>query len=221
MRDFVRNLESEVNEARKRGDIPSLIAIASAAMDKLEAAAGTARGTLDENQFLALKAAKRVGYNAAADIWPGWEIAAPTRSEAELQSAQALAQRSSALVDKLNQGPVEHGNAIWLIGALYLARGRYEEALEAFRAATRFYADAPVVKLLSEGYMAIAAELSSTVKGTTAFDSVIARLHELSSEDAKAFREQLQIARQVFAPHKVEGLPANEIDTDAAHGFKP
>jgi tetratricopeptide (TPR) repeat protein len=220
MRDFVRNLEYEINAARKRGDIPALIDIASAAMDHLEAAAATAQGALDENQTLALTAAKRIGYNAAADIWPGWDVATPTRSDAELQSALALAQRSSILVDRLNQGPMQHGNAIWLIGALHLARGRYEEALEAFRAAARFYSDAPAVKILSEGYMAIVAELL-TVHGTAEFDSVIARLDELSSEEATAFREQLLIARQVFVTHNVKGLPANEIDSDTAHGFKP
>jgi hypothetical protein len=152
MKEFVRNLEREVNEARKKGDISSLIEIASAAMDQLETAAGALCGTLDENQFLALRAAKRVGYNVAADIWPGWEVATPPRSDAELQAALALAQRSSTLVDKLNQGPTEHGNAIWLIGALHLARGRYLDARAAFGAAARFYVDAPTVQILSEGY---------------------------------------------------------------------
>lgn len=201
MKDFVHNLEREVNEARKKGDIPSLIEVASAAMDKLEAAAGTSSGTLDEDQSLALRAAKRIGYNVAADVWPGWEVATPARSDAELQSAQTLAQRSCTLVDKLNQGAVEHGTAIWLIGALYLARGMHEEALEAFRAAAGFYADAPALKILSEGYMAIVREsLSITpAKGKAEFDSVIARLDELSSEDGNIFRDQLLVARQVFA----------------------
>jgi hypothetical protein len=207
MKEFVRSVEREVNEARQRGDIPSLIEMASAAMDELEAAAGTAGGTLDENQFLALSAAKRVGYNVAADIWPGWEVPAPQRSDSELQSAQALAQRSSSLVDKLKQGPTQRGNAIWLIGALHLARRSYEEARDAFAAAASFYADGSAMKILSEGYMAIVMELLSTspVKGTTEFDLAIARLRELPSEDAKVFREQLLIARQVFVPRKVEG----------------
>ena len=210
MKGFVRDLEREVNEARKRGDIASLIEIASTAMDKLEEGAA---GTLDEDQSLALKAAKRIGYNAAADIWPGWDVATPKRSDAELESAQTLAQRSSNLVDKLNQGAIEHGNAVWLIGALYFARGKYHEALEYFGAAAGFYADAPAVKMLREGYMAIASELlgPSTVKGAAEFDSVIARLEELSSEDAKAFRDQLVVARQVFVPLKVE---AGAIDAD-------
>jgi hypothetical protein len=49
--------------------------------------------------------------------------------------------------------------------------------------------------------MAIVRESLSTspAKGKAEFDSVIARLDELSSEDGKMFRDQLLVARQVFA----------------------
>jgi hypothetical protein len=200
MTDLVRHLEGGVNEARKRGDVRTLLELATAAMDRLDAAAGAASQTFDENQVMALKAALRIGYNAAADVWPGWEVGTPARSDAQLQAAQTLAQRSSSIVERLSLGSVKRGNAIWLIGALDLARGRVKEAFEAFGAAAGFYFDAPAVKLLSEGYMAIAAELmnTSSIRGTSEFASVIARLDQLGSEDATEFRNQLQVARQIF-----------------------
>jgi hypothetical protein len=199
MRALVRALEGEVNEARRTGDVRTIVEKAGAAMDRLELAA-VADGVSQENQVVALQAAQRIGYNAAADVWPGWEVGTAARSEAELQAAQALARRSGAVVERLGQGAMERGNAIWLIGAFDLARGRREEALAAFGAARGFYEDAPAVRLLSEGYMAIAAESlpRSSTGETPEFASVLAGLEALGSEGAKEFRTQLQVARQFF-----------------------
>jgi hypothetical protein len=202
MADWVRDLERQIGEARKIGDIRALLDIAGAAIDKLEAAAGTGPGALDETGVVALTAAKRIGYNVAADVWPGWEIGTPARSEAELTSAQALARRSSAFVNRLGLGAIHRGNAIWLIGALDLALGRRVEACKAFGAAATFCAEAPAMKLLSEGYAVIAAEASalSQTESESKLAAIIASLDELGSDQAKAFRDQLRIARQVFEP---------------------
>jgi hypothetical protein len=56
------------------------------------------------------------------------------------------------------------------------------------------------VKLLSEGYMAIAAESGGNISSETppAFTAVLAKLDALASDDAMEFRTQLKIARQVF-----------------------
>src|ERR1700761_7457262 len=111
-----RELETRVSEARKRGDILTLLEVASPAMDVLEAAAPAGPAALNrplpEDEMKALNAARRIGYNAAADVWPGWEIGASPRSDADLQAAQTLARRSSALVDRLDLGAVARGNAI-------------------------------------------------------------------------------------------------------------
>lgn len=198
--DLARDLEREVSQARKLGDVRNLLEVAKTAIDRLEAAAGAAGRVLDEDQVMALNTARRIGYNAAADVWPGWEIGAPARSEEELEAAQALARRSSLLVERLGLGTVQRGTAIWLIGAFDLARERRREALTAFSSAADFYADAPLLKLLSEGYMAIAAEVSaiSSTGKTPGLASVIAALEELASEEATEFRNQLLVARQIF-----------------------
>jgi hypothetical protein len=185
-----RALEARVNEARKRGDIRALLEAATAAMDELEAIAGPGHGSLHQDQVNALKAARRIGYNAAADVWPGWEIDTPPRSGADLQAAQSLARRSSALTDRLGQGPIPRGNSVWLIGAFHLARRMPKEAFAAFREAAALYADAPAAKLLSEGYMAIAAESGGNTSDETppAFTAVLAKLDALASDDAMEFR---------------------------------
>jgi hypothetical protein len=200
MTDLAHDLERNVNEARKLGDVRTLLEVANAAVDQLETAAGVAHGLLNEGQLKTLKAAQRISYNVAADVWPGWEIGLPARSEAELEAAQALARRSSVLVEQLDQGTLKRGTATWLIGAFDLARDKRKEAFAAFGRAARFYADAPAVKLLAEGYMAIAAEFLDTISAGEApeFAWVIAELDKLASEDAKEFRNQLQVARQVF-----------------------
>jgi hypothetical protein len=196
--DLARDLEREVNEARKLGDVRALLEAANAAIDRLEAAVGTEQRVLNEGQNLTLNVAQRIGYNVAADVWPGWEIDTPTRSDTELQAAQTLARRSSVLVDRLALGALNRGTAIWLIGAFDLARGRRKEAFAAFDTAAGFYANAPAMKLMSEGYMAIATELLGSTGETPEFASVIAGLGALGSEEAKEFRHQLQVARQVF-----------------------
>jgi hypothetical protein len=101
---LVSYLESEVSAARQSGDIDALLSIANAAIDRLEAAAEAGVGSMAENQLLALSAAMRIGYNVAADIWPGWEVGTPARTEAAMQAAQVLARRSGALVDRLGLG---------------------------------------------------------------------------------------------------------------------
>jgi hypothetical protein len=204
MADLVHDLERQVGEARRAGDIGMLLDVARAAIDKLEAMAGTVPGALDERGVAALTAASRIGYNAAADVWPGWDVATPARSEAELTAAQALARRSRAFVDRLGLGAITRGNAIWLIGALDLALGRRREACEAFGTAAAFYAGAPAQKLLSEGYVAIAAEASamSPSESEARFASVMTSLDQLASEDARAFRDQLLTAREVFRPRR-------------------
>lgn len=169
--ELAHNLEREVNQIRKSGDVPAILALARPAVDTLDSTAGAERNTLTEEQISALQAARRIAYNAPADAWPGWELDTPARSSAELDAA------------------------------LNLARGSLTEALAAFHAAAGFFADAPAMKLLAQGYMAIAAERfgSSPVSETPKFEAVIAALDALGSDDAKELRDQLLIAREIFA----------------------
>ena len=71
MTDLAHDLECNVNEARKLGDVRTLLEIANAAVDQLETAAAVADGPLNEGQLKTLKAAQRSSYNVAADVWPG------------------------------------------------------------------------------------------------------------------------------------------------------
>jgi hypothetical protein len=60
------------------------------------------------------------------------------------------------------------------------------------------------MKLLSEGYAAIAAESSAMrpAEEESKLASVMAGLDALATEHATAFREQLRVAREVFKPRR-------------------
>jgi hypothetical protein len=193
---LVEQLEAEVKQARKRGNIKALISIANDALRQIDDLLTTDPYLYlsDEEKRSILQATKRIGYNAAADIYPGWEVGTPPRSEAELSAAVELAQKSSAAVDKLALGAIPQGNAIWLLGALDLARGQLVHARSAFQKAADLFEQggAPESKLLAVGYAAISS------RSKIDFDAAIADLEKLNSEDAVALRDQLIVALQVF-----------------------
>ncbi len=179
-------LDLAVRLARQAGDISALLHIARDAIDRLEALADTQ----------ALQAARRIGYNAAADAWPGWELPAPPRSAAELAAGQELARRCASLTERLDEDALKRGNAAWLVAAFDLARGD-AASLAGFREAAELFEGLPVMKLMAEGYAAIAAE-----RFAPDFTAVIAGLEAIGGEDATGMRDQLLVARQVFCPKK-------------------
>ncbi len=179
-------LDLAVRLARQAGDIPALLHIARDAIDRLQALGGAT----------ALQTARRIAYNAAADAWPGWEFPPPARTEAELAAAQDLARRCAALTERLEEDALKRGNAAWLVGALDLARGDAAAASAGFREAAELFDGLPEMKLMAEGYTAIAA------KAAPDFAGAIAGLEAIGTEDATGLREQLLVARQVFDPEK-------------------
>ena len=187
-----RLAEAEVNAARKAGDIPALIEVASGAIDRLVPVADAA--CVDERVEI-LKTCKRMAYNAAADVWPGWETGV-SRTADELAAGRDLATRSSSFVVQLAQGGFQQGNAIWLIGAFDLAQGDRAAAAAAFGQAAELFAETPEMRLMAEGYRAIA---TGGDQGRAAFESATAGLAALGDEDAMSLRDQLMTAHRVFA----------------------
>src|SRR5437868_1710805 len=176
MKDYVDHLVHQIDEARRRGDLDHLLNAARDAVDQLMASAPEADDPLEVAHIRALEAARRIGYNAAADVWPGWSIDAPPRSPSQLLAAHKLAERSKALVERLGKGPKERGNALWLIGAHELAQGNYEKALHAFLGAAGEYESLPLPQLLTQGYIAITRDAAgSPLPGENAptFGSII------------------------------------------------
>jgi hypothetical protein len=199
LEDLAQRLDAEMKQARKTGDITALIAATGRAIDRLEAAIAAVPDTPEDQRRAALQAAKRIAYNSAADIYPGWE-AGITRTQAEIEAGMALARRCRDLTARLGLDGGQAGNAVWLIGAFHLAGGANPEAAAAFRQAAGHFAEEPEMRLMAEGYVAIAHLAACEAGGTAALQDRLDALTALGTEDAIFLRDQLVTARQVFAP---------------------
>jgi hypothetical protein len=196
---LAQQLDAEVKRARKTGDIAAILAAAGPAIDLLEAAVAAAPETREDQRRIALQAAKRIAYNSAADIYPGWEVGI-TRTQAELEAGMALARRCRDLTARLGLEGGQAGNAVWLIGAFHLACGTNAEASAAFRQAAIHFAEEPEMRLMAEGYLAIAQLAACAAGAGAALQDRLDALTAASTKDAILLRDQLVTARQIFAP---------------------
>ena len=201
---LVETLHVDRFKLLRGGDPRLIVAEAEAAADAIEARIGEPSGTLAAAEREALMAAQRLCFNAAADRWPGWEEASqwPAPTRAELHRGLALARRSSALVHRLDLGPLREGTSHWMIGACHLALGETDDALAAFSLAVSRYqsAPAPGPARLAQGYIAIAYEAAARARpdGVASFEEAQAALAAGGFEDAAAWGKQLDVARRVF-----------------------
>jgi hypothetical protein len=197
--ELAQQLDAEVKRARKTGDIAAILAATGPAIDRLEAAMAAAPETRDDQRRSALQAAKRIAYNSAADIYPGWEVGIK-RTQAELEAGMALARRCRDLTARLGLDGGQAGNAVWLIGAFHLACGTNAEAAAAFRQAAVHFAEEPEMRLMAEGYLAIAQLAAGAAGAGAALQDRLDALTAAATKDAIFLRDQLVTARQIFAP---------------------
>ncbi len=191
--EVAAELDLALRLVRKAGDIPALLAQAADAINTLEQQAAAA-DLAEADRTPLLQTARRIGYNAAADAWPGWENPAPPRTKSELVAAKTLALRTAALSRRLGEDDFKLGNAAWLIGACELALGDAAAALAAFRASADHFKDHADMRLLAAGYAAIARGYGDELS------EAIARLDALGTEDATELAAQLRVAKAVFRP---------------------
>jgi hypothetical protein len=198
--DLVATLRERVEGLRRAGDVDAYLAAASAAADEIENRVGDHWN--DEGRQ-ALTAVQRFTYNAAADGWPGWSVPDKPPDTRILMAARELAQRSSRLVKRLALGPLQEGTGTWLCAAIDLALGRYADASSAFAIAHQLYvaAKAPGLALLTEGYIAIVAQVAGhrATAGAPDLEQISARIAAGNFDDGAEFIEQLRTALKVFA----------------------
>ncbi|MGC8731456.1 MAG: hypothetical protein ACP5RC_04280 [Halothiobacillaceae bacterium] len=197
--DLAQQLDAELKEVRKTGEIAKILAATGPAIDRLEGAIAAAPGAPEDQRRAALQAAKQIAYNSAADIYPGWE-AGTTRTHAELEDGMALARRCRDLTARLGLDKGQAGNAAWLIGAFHLACGTNADAAAEFRQAARHFAEEPEMRLMAEGYLAIAQLAACEAGAAAALQDRLDALTATGTEDAIFLRDQLVNARQIFAP---------------------
>jgi hypothetical protein len=194
--------EEAVNRVRATGRpsdlIPAAARAAAAIRDLVPEPASTTSGEERE----ALVGLKRLLFNAAADCWPGWEVDSASVTHAELVAARDLAVQSAQLVEQLDLGPVQGGNAQWLIGAFELALGSFDAALVSFAQAEAMFerGGASGLMLLARGYIAIALESAGQPGGDATPDlpAILESIAAGNFPDGAALSDQLKTAHKVF-----------------------
>ncbi|MDP6442827.1 MAG: hypothetical protein QGG36_09185 [Pirellulaceae bacterium] len=149
-------------------------------------------------------AAKRIAYNASANLWPGWRDPGVEPAKSDIAAGRDLARLNLRLAEELERDDVVFGNAHWLLGAHHLALAERDEARDQFdESARRFEAggkDAFVE--MARGYRAIAlmADQGRRAEGQLQLDASVNALQQMpDDEDAAFFVQQLQTAREFFA----------------------
>jgi tetratricopeptide (TPR) repeat protein len=188
---------------RDRKDVTAMIAVGEAG---ITFCLQKASSTVDAATAATLKKRARViAYNTAANCWPGWGDDGIRIDKGHLQSGLALAGTCRDLVNELQEGQQALGKANWLIGALKLAAGRADEALEYFeraRRASELGGDA-AGELMARGYVALArkADPISAVVGARDFATALQELCKDGSKASLFFAEQLVVAERILLAH--------------------
>lgn len=118
-----------------------------------------------------------------------------------------LAERSCELVKELCRGEKQLGRALWLVGALQLAAGRWREALSMFLSAEEAFraAAVPACATMARGYSALARKLEpgSLLEGSESLAGILLSLRAMESDEARFFADQLVTATRSFLPEAV------------------
>jgi len=89
-----------------------------------------------------MEIAKTISFNVGANAWPGWGDDGVEISPDQRKAGIEAAMLSLRLVNELNLGPHQIGNAHWLVGAHHIAARCPEAALASLDEAARAFASA-------------------------------------------------------------------------------
>jgi hypothetical protein len=142
--------------------------------------------------------AMRLGYNVAANGWPGWGDEGVNPTAEQVSTALAMAEDSLALRRDFEVGADRMDRGHWLVGALQMAVGRNAEAAASFLDAEA--ASEGDGKLMARGYRALVdmRDPAQREEGEAALAGAIAALEHSTGEEAAAFIAQLRTAERIF-----------------------
>ena len=187
---------------RNRKDVTNMLAFGKAARQYCLMAAKEVEGDDAELADKLRSFAKGVSYNVAVNAWPGWEEPGITITREHSLAALAAAQANLRLGIELKKPDLAMGNAHWMMGAQYLALGKYDKAIAQFGDAVDHFdkADKPDYRHMAEGYAGIAKLLQVDQRdaGRKTLDTAIASLQTRQTSDAKFFISQLKQVEKVF-----------------------
>lgn len=146
--------------------------------------------------------AKVILFNVAANTWPGWDDEGIVITPADIMLGLDAALASLRLVKQLDLGHEQLGNAHWIVGALRLTTGDYNEAIDQFASAEREFSAAELTDwvLLIKGYTALAImrRPGSGKQGHDALATVLSDLDQVGTDNSTFFRDQLQTADRIL-----------------------
>jgi tetratricopeptide (TPR) repeat protein len=149
-----------------------------------------------------MEIAKTISFNVGANTWPGWGDDGVEISPYQRKAGIEAATLSLRLVNELNLGPRQMGNAHWLVGAHHIAAGRPEAALASLDEAARAFASAGdrPSEMMARGYCALARKLCLETRAAALaeLDQVLQRLGQEGSKAATFYQRQIAVADQLL-----------------------
>jgi hypothetical protein len=146
--------------------------------------------------------AKMISFNVGANTWPGWGDDSIEISLDQRKAGIEAAMLSLRLVEELNLGPHQMGNAYWLVGAHHIAARRPGAALASLDKASKAFASAGdrPAELMARGYSALARKLSLKTQAAAQaeLDRVLQCLGQEGSEVATFYQSQIAVADQIL-----------------------
>jgi len=187
---------------RRLRDLPSFIIVSRQGIDYFLAKAVEVERTDAALSNEVRGAAKTLAYNLAANTWPGWNDPGIRPTVSEIDTGLEAARLNLRLATELNRGADPMFNALWIIGALELARGHHADAIRSYEQARRISSEAALKSytLLAEGSIAIAkiAARIDVAESDREFRRVKSELASGAVTDGKFYSDQLDTAYQVF-----------------------
>ena len=162
--------------------------------------AGIALSSHADRPYELRSEAKSLAFNLASFAWPGWDESGIVIERQHLVEALDAARTNVRLAVELEKGSVAIGRGHWMVGAVLLALGRYQEAIAEFLAA-RLSADegrSDVESALAEGYAALVRVVERPGDAATEAEltEILDRLRDF--DDGETFARQIETALRVF-----------------------
>lgn len=174
----------------KARDVPALAVVARGGMEYCLVRMEKSTDPADRDHFGS--AAKRLAYNLASFVWPGWDEPGIQLTAADVAMGAEAAELNLRLAKELNKPADRVEDAWWLVGAHRLSASDPAGALAAFRNCS------PESRPLFRGYLFLARILLGEMSAQREFDDLIAAMRAKDTQDSKFIESQLTVAHRVF-----------------------
>lgn len=136
--------------------------------------------------------AKKMAFNLASFLWPGWDEPGVSLSSGDIAVGLDAAKLNLRLAAELERPPERIEEAHWLLGAHFLAVGEPISALNEFEQAS------PGTRPLFDGYRLLAQIILGREGAPRMFDDLLVSMRGQDDQDQQSNATQLATAHRVF-----------------------